>query len=216
MRWKQLGMLGLFIVVTCALAPCAVAAEVVMKKAPVLATMRETRAMMSVVLKALGFADMLPPPEDAGDSNAEPARRVLLLVDRTLCLGSNAKCDSHLDDLPPHVDAFAPRGLLDALVQANAAQAPLDLSGIPGTAMIGDEDVSGPFRLEWWSDFYRRFPDAAGYVQIAHPVLDDDRNVAVMYVTHWCSGLCASGTLIRLERTPQGWRVAGLQGVWVS
>lgn len=220
MQWKQIGKFAAMIFAA-SLASTAMAAGTSPKKehAPTIATMQETRAILRAVLEAIPYQDEPPePPEPSEIPRAEPTPETLLLVDTSLCLGKEGsrKCDGHLGQWPDTVDAFAPRALLDNLMRANATTASLDLSGISGTAMIREEDVSAPFTLDWWSQFRARFPDTSGYMRITRPVLDDARKVAVIYVAHRCGGLCGTGTLVRLERTSRGWRVAGIQGVWVS
>lgn len=220
MQWKQVGKFAAMMFAA-SLASNAMAAGALPEKerAPTIATMEETRVILRAVLEAIPYQDESPePPEPSETPRAEPAPKTLLLVDTSLCLGNEAsrKCDSHLGHWPDNMDAFAPRALLDDLMRANATTASLDLSGIAGTAMIREEDVSAPFTLDWWSQFRARFPDTSGYMRITRPVLDDARKVAVIYVAHQCGGLCGTGTLVRLERTARGWRVAMIQGVWVS
>ncbi|MDI9239550.1 hypothetical protein QLQ15_11610 [Lysobacter sp. LF1] len=191
---------------------------------PVIATAEETRAILAVVLPAVGFEGMPPPPPEPAraQSSHKQQPNTLLLADESICLGDPAaKCDGHLADAPPAaLDGFVPRRLFDDLLRANVSVVPLDLSGIPGTAMVRSSDLeaafAGPPDLDRWAQFHRTFPGASGVLHITRPVLSADRSSALLYVTHHCGGLCGAGLLVRLERSPHGWRVVEHKGVWVS
>jgi hypothetical protein len=66
-----------------------------------------------------------------------------------------------------------------------------------------------------WDEFDRRNV-RGGVIQFSTPVFGNDFESAVIYVSHVCGSLCATGSILYLERTGHVWRVVRELPLWVS
>ena len=118
--------------------------------------------------------------------------------------------------LAPEFDSVAPRKLRQELILANQTPSRLQLTGIPNTRVVRSNDLQKIFANGWWPDFYRRYPDTAGFAEISKPILTEDRSQALVFLSHHCDGLCGSGTIHFLVRSGSSWRVVKSELVWIS
>ncbi len=66
-------------------------------------------------------------------------------------------------------------------------------------------------------DFEARFPDNVGYFIVSHVGLNLNKTEALLYVDHFCPGLCGAGGEYFLMRKAKGmWYVADSHVAWVS
>lgn len=66
------------------------------------------------------------------------------------------------------------------------------------------------------SDFEAKFPNNLGYFIVSPVGLNLNKNEALLYVDHFCSGLCGGGTYVLMRKTNGMWHVADQYGTWVS
>lgn len=66
------------------------------------------------------------------------------------------------------------------------------------------------------SDFEARFPNNLGYFVVSRVGLNLDKTEALLYVDHFCGGLCGGGEYVLLRKVNGGWRVVDHHGTWVS
>ena len=66
------------------------------------------------------------------------------------------------------------------------------------------------------SDFEAKFPNNLGYFIVSPVGLSLNKNEALLYVDHFCSGLCGGGTYVLMRKTNGMWHVADQYGTWVS
>jgi hypothetical protein len=70
-----------------------------------------------------------------------------------------------------------------------------------------------------WEDFYKRYPDSGGWIELSAVGFNADKTVAVVYIGHHCGGLCGGGMFHVLEKKegkwiPLEWR--GERCAWAS
>lgn len=59
-------------------------------------------------------------------------------------------------------------------------------------------------------------PGTSSYHWVSRPGYDAARGIAVMYAVMNCEGLCGTGSVVVLRRTPEGWVVQGVAVMVVS
>ena len=187
---------------------------------PIVATPEETRAILGAVLERMKLIGAPPPPPEPGEAPRPELKRILVLADQSLCLAETTKpgCVSEFADdlLISELDAFAPRKLRLELVAANQAPQHLDLRGIPATKVVSSSEIQKIFKGGWWDDFYKRYPATSGFVRVSQSVLTKDRQQALIYVAHYCGGLCGTGTVLLLKRSGSTWRIVKKEMLWIS
>ena len=71
-----------------------------------------------------------------------------------------------------------------------------------------------------WPEFYRRYPDSGGYIELSAVGFDASKTRAMVYVAHHCGGLCGGGSHHLLEKVNGAWREAKVPGInacmWIS
>ncbi len=66
------------------------------------------------------------------------------------------------------------------------------------------------------SDFEAKFPNNLGYFIVSPVGLNLNKSEALLYVDHFCSGLCGGGTYVLMRKTNGVWHVVDQYGTWVS
>ena len=66
-----------------------------------------------------------------------------------------------------------------------------------------------------WDKFYRIYPNAAGFWDFYTPATTTPRTEAVLYVGHYCGGLCGTGHLFVAKENGQ-WKVKNRLMLWIS
>lgn len=84
--------------------------------------------------------------------------------------------------------------------------------------MISSEHLSKIFKKHGrgWEAFYKEYPKAAGYWDFSRPGFNSSHDEAVLYVGHYCGGLCGTGHLYFLKKENGRWRVESKQMMWIS
>jgi hypothetical protein len=65
-------------------------------------------------------------------------------------------------------------------------------------------------------DFERRFPSSFGYFAVSQPGLNFSKTEAILYIDHYCGGLCGGGGYILMRKVNGVWRLVDQQSTWVS
>jgi hypothetical protein len=65
-------------------------------------------------------------------------------------------------------------------------------------------------------DFEARFPDNFGYFVVSHVGLNLNKTEALLYVDHFCGGLCGGGEYVLLRKVNGVWHVADSYVTWMS
>ena len=65
-------------------------------------------------------------------------------------------------------------------------------------------------------DFEARFPDNFGYFVVSHVGLNLNKTEALLYVDHFCGGLCGGGEYVQMRKVDGVWHVVDQHGTWVS
>jgi hypothetical protein len=68
----------------------------------------------------------------------------------------------------------------------------------------------------WWTEFYRRYPGARGFIRFSKLAFTPAHDQAVVYVSHSCGGLCGTGWLVWLRRSSTRWAIAAQSMLWIS
>src|SRR5262249_16099086 len=74
-----------------------------------------------------------------------------------------------------------------------------------------DQDLGGG-----WEGFYKRFPDSGGFITLSRVGFNPEQSQALVLVSHYCGGLCASGTYILLQKEDGKWKILKRYTVWIS
>jgi len=100
--------------------------------------------------------------------------------------------------------------------------------------LLPDRDLHSPYTLvprkeimafftkgpESWQGFYRRYPDSGGYIEMSAVGFNASRTRAMVYIAHYCGGLCGGGAHHLLEKVDGSWREAKAPGItacmWIS
>ena len=70
-----------------------------------------------------------------------------------------------------------------------------------------------------WKQFYERYPDSGGYLQVSAVGFNAEKTIAVVYTAHGCGGLCGGGGFSVLEKKDGKWQEMKWNGSscsWVS
>jgi hypothetical protein len=65
-------------------------------------------------------------------------------------------------------------------------------------------------------DFQTRFPDNFGYFVVSHAGLNLGKTEAILYVDHFCGGLCGSGDYFLMRKLNGVWHVVERHTVWIA
>lgn len=94
------------------------------------------------------------------------------------------------------------------------ASAPVELVNKDSIkAMFAEKDIDG------WKNFYKKYPDSGGYISMSAVAFNADRTIAMVYMDHWCGGLCGAGGYHFLQKTDGKWTEFPWQGMscsWIS
>lgn len=191
---------------------------------PVLATPQEFRAIIAAVLEKMDYQGVPPPPPVPGEAVRAHAAQDILISSSTLCISPESVskprpgCSFLPSDvlLSPELDGVAPRKLREELLLANASRHTVGLEGLPRVRVVEAAQIRQLLNDGFWRAFYARYPHTAGWAEASMPVLTPDRSHALVYMAHYCDGLCGTGTLLYLELTPTGWTVAKQEMLWIS
>jgi len=66
------------------------------------------------------------------------------------------------------------------------------------------------------SGFEARFPSNLGYFVVSHVALNLNKTEALLYVDHFCGGLCGGGEYVLMRKVNGVWHVVDHHGAWVS
>jgi hypothetical protein len=66
------------------------------------------------------------------------------------------------------------------------------------------------------SDFEARFPNNLGYFVVSHVGLNLNKTEALLYVDHFCGGLCGGGSYVLMRKVNGEWHVVDHHETWVS
>ena len=61
-----------------------------------------------------------------------------------------------------------------------------------------------------------KYPNNLGYFVVSHIGLNLKKTEALLYIDHFCGGLCGGGEYILVRKVDGVWRVADERGTWVS
>jgi hypothetical protein len=65
-------------------------------------------------------------------------------------------------------------------------------------------------------EFEARFPDNLGYFVVSHLGLNLNKTEALLYVEHFCGGLCGGGDYVLMRKVSGVWHVVDSHMTWVS
>jgi hypothetical protein len=88
--------------------------------------------------------------------------------------------------------------------------------------LVPSEVVDGFFKSKGpggWADFYKRFPNSGGYVEMSAVGFNSDKTLALLYAGHSCGGLCGGGSYHLLRKLDGKWTEINWPGTtctWVS
>jgi hypothetical protein len=66
------------------------------------------------------------------------------------------------------------------------------------------------------NDFQTRFPNNWGYFVISHIGLSLNKTEAILYIDHFCGGLCGGGEYFFMRKLDGVWRVVDQHILWMS
>jgi hypothetical protein len=65
-------------------------------------------------------------------------------------------------------------------------------------------------------DFEARFPDNFGFFVVSHVGLNLNKTEALLYLDHFCGGLCGGGDYVLMRKVNSAWHVVERHMTWVS
>jgi len=105
----------------------------------------------------------------------------------------------------------------------NAAQTELGVNKfdfIAKVALLNADEISEIFHREGlrdsWKAFYQKFSDSGGVIKLSRVGFAFDTSQALIFVSHYCGALCASGTYYLLIKENGEWKVKREQLIWLS
>jgi len=66
------------------------------------------------------------------------------------------------------------------------------------------------------SDFEANFPNNLGYFVVSRVGLNLNKTEALLYIDHFCGGLCGGGEYVLMRKLNGVWRVVDHHGTWVT
>lgn len=67
-----------------------------------------------------------------------------------------------------------------------------------------------------WEEFYRRFPNSAGFLRLSRVGFNSEMSQALIYVKHGCGSTCGTGDYVLLVKRAGAWRIEKTAPLWVS
>ncbi|MEW5974496.1 MAG: hypothetical protein AB1898_01700 [Acidobacteriota bacterium] len=82
--------------------------------------------------------------------------------------------------------------------------------------LIDRQEVDEIFRgkTNGWDAFYRKYPEAAGYLTLSRVGFSLGRNEALVHIGYYCNSLCGRGTYFLLIKKGKTWKVAKEYVIW--
>jgi hypothetical protein len=71
--------------------------------------------------------------------------------------------------------------------------------------IVSSEAIKSTFEKNNWEEFYKRYPQSGGYIELSAIGFNEDKNVAVVYVAHSCGLLCGGGDYHVLQKKDGKW-----------
>jgi len=65
-------------------------------------------------------------------------------------------------------------------------------------------------------DFEARFPNNFGFFVVSHVGMNSNKTEALLYVDHFCGGLCGGGAYVLMRKIDGVWHVVDRHVTWVS
>ena len=69
---------------------------------------------------------------------------------------------------------------------------------------------------KYWGEFYRRYPGSSGHIAFSAIGYSADGSLAVLMIDRGCGMLCGNGYIVSVRRSGGRWRIANIQGTWIS
>ena len=66
------------------------------------------------------------------------------------------------------------------------------------------------------TDFQTRFPNNLGYYVVSHVGLNLSKSEALLYIDHFCNGLCGGGVYVLMHKVNGVWHIVDQHDTWVS
>jgi hypothetical protein len=67
-----------------------------------------------------------------------------------------------------------------------------------------------------WPRYYTEYPGAQGHVAVSRVGFSRDGKQALLYVSNWCGGKCATGSYVVTEKQGSAWKIAKEIFMWMS
>lgn len=78
------------------------------------------------------------------------------------------------------------------------------------------DEVRKVYDPSHWEDFYKKYPDSKGFIQLSRVGFNRTKDRALVYFQHWCGNLCGSGHYLLLSKGRDGWKVDFKRMIWIS
>jgi hypothetical protein len=89
---------------------------------------------------------------------------------------------------------------------------------VPYRLIIADE-LRSAIQTAGWEEFYQRYPDSGGWIELSAVGFNVNKTVAVVYMGHHCGSLCGGGGFHVLEKKDGKWVALDWEGsscAWAS
>lgn len=173
---------------------------------------RRTQGEMGAILTGFFSDEVL---RNVQDSGAERKIQIVLLLEPQNARQSNEYRRTLLFDersLFSQSSRTTRASFFVSNVFSTDIQTELHLPGGAQSFFISRREVQGTNG----KDFEARFPNNFGYFLVSHAGLNPSKTEAILYVDHFCGGLCGKGGYFLMRKVNGVWSVVDQHVTWIS
>ena len=119
----------------------------------------------------------------------------------------------------PQVDSTAARDLATRSYEAHSLKSIAVLHLRMPVILLGHSSLDSlprPDPDEYWTEFYRRFPNTNGLISLSAIGYSASGTIGVLMVDVGCGSLCGNGYIVVVKRDRDKWHIAHIENTWVS
>jgi hypothetical protein len=74
--------------------------------------------------------------------------------------------------------------------------------------LVDKTEIEAIFKKgEWWTDYYRKYPNSQGFLSLSRVGFSTDGKQGVFYTINGCGGKCGSDSYVVMEKVDLSWKV---------
>jgi hypothetical protein len=186
---------------------------------------RRTQAETGAVLSALFSQGVLHDMDNWGAAGRTVEIVILRNPECRLCEGGRSEFDRQFwfgRSLKSRVSLLSDAWFAQS---SRITRASFFLNGVFSTSISADLRLPSGARAVFvnrsdletkTSDFEARFPNNLGFFVVSHVGLNLNKTEALLYIDHFCGGLCGGGDYVLMRKVNGVWHVVERHMTWVS